>query len=82
MADDAQAGGDSAGAGSTAGGATPGFNPNNPNNFSVEANYLLIPGVLIVGLVVFLIYRLLSSYKQKELEKLEKKKRKEERKKK
>jgi len=58
------------------------FNPKNPDNFNIEANLLLIPGVIIVLLVVFLIYRLLNSYKQKELEKLEKKKKKEEKKKK
>ena len=35
-------GGDSDGA------SQPDFNPNNPNNFAVEASYLLIPGAVIV----------------------------------
>lgn len=79
MADSKIDGGADAGAGD-AGGST--FNPSNPNNFNVEVSYLLIPGLMVVLFIVYLIYKLLTSYKMKELAKEEKRKKKEERKKK
>jgi len=58
------------------------FNPKNPNNFAVDAQLLLVPGFLILIFAVYLIYKLLNNYKQKEADKLEKKKKRDERKKK